>query len=48
MYYDDVTQCQNAGLYNDTATARPGLGVGYLMDDDSITPTVDDMAQDAA
>jgi hypothetical protein len=45
VYYDDVNQCQNAGLYNDYghAHAEELLAFGYLMDDDTITPTVDDV-----
>jgi len=45
LYYDDQAQCENPGLYNDYGVehAEELLALGYLMDDDTITPTVDDI-----
>ncbi|MGB1725876.1 MAG: hypothetical protein ACPHJZ_06125, partial [Limisphaerales bacterium] len=45
FYYEDIAQCENQGLQNDYGKphAEELLAFGYLMDDDSITPTADDL-----
>ena len=45
VYYEDIAQCENPGLYSDYGHdhAEELLAFGYLMDDDSITPNVEDI-----
>ena len=48
VYYEDISQCENEGLYSDYGHEHTEelLAFGYLMDDETITPTVEDIEGD--
>ena len=48
VYYEDDAQCENDGLYSDYGHEHTEelLAFGYLMDDETVTPTVEDIEGD--
>jgi hypothetical protein len=48
VYYEDISQCENEGLYSDYGHEHTEelLAFGYLMDDETVTPTVEDIEGD--